>query len=166
MKARRLVAAAALAGLMLAVPTSGEAAQTTGSCSARADLAAGWGGSRYVPVPPQGVVGASCTFFTLIADRVFAVVTGAVQFGGIQVILPDGRRFYCREPVAETVATILGTRLGATYPNAFCTYYSIGGRVELAIDLTDQPIGFGEIYCSTTGEAGYLVEIVCGSTFS
>ena len=158
MKGRRLVLAFAVMALLCAPVIGARAAAPEGHCRARANLAAGWGGSRFVPVPSQGVIGTSCVFHTAGSQFFGVIGQGLPITGGVQMILPDGRRFYCRDGYLETPLVLAGLTLGQAHPHLQCGY-NLVDRVELSLFLP--ALVAGDVYCSTTGELGIQVEIGC-----
>ena len=160
MNRRRIAVAALFVGMLTLAPIAGHSAVPQHKCNAGPVQVVGWGGSRFVPIPPQGI-GASCEFFTAGAQFIRGIAQStAVLTGGIQIILPDGRRFYCRDSITETPFVLAGTSFGQQHPDALCTYYVIAMKVEIYLILPAPVVG--NIYCSTTGEVGLNVEILCG----
>ena len=158
MNGRRIAIAGAVVAVLLAPMVGARAATPEGHCFAQTNLAAGWGGSRFVPVPPQGVVGASCVFHTAGSQFFGVRGQGLPITGGVQMILPDGRRFYCRDGYLETPLVLAGLTLGQAHPHLQCGY-NLFDSVELSLFLP-APVA-GDVYCSTTGELGIQVEINC-----
>lgn len=161
---------------LLALGTSGAlvpaSAAPVGQCRVSAAAVVGWGGSRYVTTPPQGV-GAGCNFLTLFANEITLVVSSiadaatypAASFPevpplhGGQIILPDGRRFFCRQSLQG---------LGQSYVpgvDVSCekSPFTTGLRMRVTLEK-----GFvsGSVYCSTTGEVDVLVDTHCYDNFN
>jgi hypothetical protein len=157
---RRIVSGAALVGMLLAPMIGARAAVPEDDCFAETPVVLGWGGLPAVPIPPQGI-GVSCSFSTVDATILTGVVRGTFLPGGIQIILPDGQRFFCREPVSGSTLSIVrgltGLPLDVADPRVYCGYGL--GMVEIRVSLTSPFTG--SIYCSTTGEVGLRIELAC-----
>lgn len=153
-----LVGAALLAGCLTVLP----AQAVVERCSASGPVVAGWGGSRYLPVAPQGV-GPSCNLvlqesISYDYNAVRLTIHAVGEVGG-QIIEPNsGRRYFCRGA--------LESQLGQDRHAYPVNCKSISGGLQMIVRVQS---GSRELlnwystrfYCSTTGEVGVLANIVC-----